>query len=137
MPISPVIAIHMGAALAALVIGPVVLWARMGPFKLPRLHRLLGYAWVILMVVAALSAVFIRDFRLPNIAGFTPIHLLVPLTLGSLVVAFVALARGQVAAHRRTMQLLYLFACVVTGALTLLPGRYLGDLVLGQWLGLL
>jgi hypothetical protein len=31
---------------------------------------------------------------------------------------------------------LYFGACIVAGGFTLLPGRYLGDLVLGQWLGL-
>ena len=33
------------------------------------------------MVVTAVSALFIRDFRMPNLAGYTPIHLLVPVTL--------------------------------------------------------
>jgi uncharacterized membrane protein len=32
---------------------------------------------------------------------------------------------------------LYLGACVTAGAFTLLPGRYLGQLIWGQWLGLL
>lgn len=34
------------------------------------------------------------------------------------------------------MQRLYVGACLVAGAFTLLPQRYLGELVLGQWLGL-
>ena len=34
------------------------------------------------------------------------------------------------------MQRLYVGACLVAGAFTLLPGRFLGQLVLGQWLGL-
>ncbi|MBL0421021.1 DUF2306 domain-containing protein [Ramlibacter sp. AW1] len=136
MQLTPLIVFHAGTALAALAIGPVVLWSRMGRLRRPRLHRLLGYTWVALILVAALSSLFIRDFRLPNVAGYTPIHLLVPVTLGSLCVAFAALARGHVVLHRRTMQLLYLSACVVTGALTLLPGRAMHDLVLRQWLGL-
>ncbi|AEG93792.1 DUF2306 domain-containing protein [Ramlibacter tataouinensis] len=136
MQFTPLIAIHMSAALAAVALGPVALWARRGRTQRPRLHRAAGYAWVTLMVAAALSAVFIRDFRLPNIAGYTPIHLLVPATLGSLVIAFRLLARGDIRGHRRWMQILYVSACLVAGAFTLLPGRYLGDLVLGRWLGL-
>jgi hypothetical protein len=68
---------------------------------------------------------------MPNIAGFTPIHLLVPLTIFSLVQAFRFLARGDIAAHARTMRLLYLGACVVAGLFTLLPQRYLGRLLWG------
>ena len=40
------------------------------------------------MVCTALSALFIRYFKLPNLAGFTPIHLLIPLTLVGLFSAF-------------------------------------------------
>ena len=133
MDMTPVVAVHTTAALAALATGPVALWARRGRVQRPRLHRAFGYAWVTLMVVAAASALFIRDFRLPNIAGYTPIHLLVPLTFGGLFGAFRHLARGNVAAHRKVMQNLYLGACVVAGAFTLLPGRYLGHRL---WSGL-
>jgi uncharacterized membrane protein len=136
MQLTPLIAVHMTAALGALVTGPVALWARRQREQRPRLHRAFGYAWVTLMVITAVSAIFIRDRRLPNIDGFTPIHLLVPVTLGMLAVAFYALAKGNIRVHRATMQRLYFGACVVAGGFTLLPGRFLGNLVLGQWLGL-
>lgn len=137
MQLTPLIAVHMTAALGAVVVGPIALWARKGARQRPRLHRAFGYAWVTLMVLAAVSAIFIRDYRLPNLAGYTPIHLLVPYTLFSIAMAFVYLARGNIAGHRQTMQWLYLGACGIAGAFTLLPGRYLGQLVWGQWLGLL
>ena len=136
MQMSPLIAVHMTAAIGAVVTGPVALWARRGRTQHPRLHRAFGYAWVTLMVVTAMSALFIRDRSLPNIAGYTPIHLLVPVTLLGLFGAFYALAKGNVARHRKVMQSLYVGACVVAGGFTLLPSRYLGQLVLGQWLGL-
>jgi len=131
MQMSPVIAVHMSAALGALATGPVALWARQGARPRPMLHRAFGYAWVTLMIVAAVTALFIRDRTLPNVAGFTPIHLLVPVTLAALVRAFRHLARRDIAGHRRTMQLLYFAACIGTGAFTLLPQRYLGHLVWG------
>ena len=137
MQLTPLIAVHLTAALCALATGPIALWARKGRTQRPKLHRAFGYAWVTLMIVTAVSALFIRDFNLPNIAGYTPIHLLIPFTLFSLVGAFVSLARGDIAAHRKTMQGLYVGACLVAGAFTLLPSRYLGQLVWGQWLGLL
>ena len=137
MQLTPTIAIHMGAALGAVLIGPVVLWARRGRTQRPTLHRAFGYAWVTLMLVAALSALGIRDTQLPNLAGYTPIHLLVPYTALGIAAAFWQLHRGQIAKHRQIMQQTYVGACLVAGALTLLPGRLLGQLVWGQWLGLL
>ncbi|MGV3494920.1 MAG: DUF2306 domain-containing protein [Ramlibacter sp.] len=132
MELSPVIAVHLTAAVLATVTGPVALWARRGRAQHPKLHRAFGYAWVTLMLVTALSAVFIRDFHLPNIAGFTPIHLLVPTTLLALFGAFWKLAHGNIAGHRKVMQALYFSACIVAGGFTLLPQRYLGQLVWGS-----
>lgn len=136
MQMSHVIAIHLTAAVAALVTGPIALWARQGRQQRPRLHRAFGYAWVTVMVITAVSAVFIRDYSLPNLAGYTPVHILVPATFAALVLAFVQLARGNIGGHRATMRRLYFGACIVAGAFTLLPQRYLGQLVWGQ-LGLL
>ena len=135
MQMSPVIAVHFTAAVGALVLGPVVLWARQGRTQRPTLHRALGYAWVTLIVLTALSAVFIRDFKLPNVSGYTPVHLLVPSTLIALALAFYRLARRDIAGHRRVMQWTYIAACLVAGGFTLLPSRYLGQMLWGQWLG--
>ncbi|MGE0351046.1 DUF2306 domain-containing protein [Hydrogenophaga sp.] len=142
MQLTPLIAVHMTAAIAAIAIGPIALWARRGhaaghPLRQrPRLHRAAGYAWVTLMLVTAISAIFIRDFRLPNIAGYTPIHLLVPIVFGSLFFSFRYLLRGNLNAHRRLMVWLYVSACLVAGAFTLLPNRYLGNLLWHEWLAL-
>jgi len=129
---SPLIAIHLSAAVCAITIGPVALWARQGAVQRPRLHRAFGYAWVTLMLVTAMSALFIRDFELPNVAGYTPIHLLIPVTLLALFGAFWKLAHGDVRGHSRIMRRLYVSACIVTGFFTLLPQRYLGQLVWGH-----
>lgn len=128
--LTPVIAIHASAALAATAIGPVALWARRAGAQHPRLHRATGYAWVTLMVTTAISAAFIHGTQGPRWGGFGPIHLLIPLTLAMLYLALRHLLRGNIAGHRRTMRRLYLGACVVAGFFTLLPGR-----LLGHWLG--
>jgi uncharacterized membrane protein len=137
MQLTPLIAVHMSAAITAVLLGPFALWARLGRTTRPRLHRALGYAWVTCMVAAALSAVFIRDFNLPNLAGYTPIHLLIPLTFFSLYRAFQYLLAGNFQGHRKSMQWLYFSACLVAGAFTLLPGRYLGHWIWSDWLGLI
>jgi uncharacterized membrane protein len=135
--ITPLIAIHLTAALGAVATGPVALWARKGATQRPRLHRAFGYAWVTLMTIAAISALFIPAVVAPLFAGMGPIHALSFVTLGMLALSFWFLAKGNIVGHRKTMQRLYVGACVVAGAFTLLPGRFLGNLVWGQWLGLI
>ena len=135
MQFTPLIAVHMTAAIGAVILGPFALWARMGSVQRPWLHRAMGYAYATLMLLAATSACFIRDFNLPNVQGFTAIHLLIPVTLISLWVAFRALAKKDFVTHRITMQSLYVSACLIAGGFTLLPSRYLGNLVWGEWLG--
>ena len=131
MDMTPTIAIHMSAALGALLIGPWVLWSRLGTTLHPRLHRALGYAWVTLMLAGSITAIFIRDTRLPNVWGYTPIHLLIPVTLVGLYVAIHAVMHRAYDVHRKTMQSLYWLACVIPGVFTLLPGRLLGKIVWG------
>ena len=110
MQLTPLIAIHMTAALAAVAIGPLALWARRGHAshqsrsQRPRLHRAAGYAWVTLMLITAFSAIFISDPTLPNIAGFSAIHLLIPIVLGMLFLAFRQLLRGNVDTRLRRLE---------------------------------
>lgn len=126
MPFTPVIAIHLAAALAATAIGPLALWARKGRTQRPRLHRASGYAWITLMVATAVSAIFISGGNGPRWGSFGLIHLLIPVTLGTMALSFVFLARRNIVGHRKTMQYVYVGACVVAGGFTLLPNRLLG-----------
>lgn len=129
MSMSPLIAVHMSAAVTATVIGPFAMWARLGMKTRPKLHRAFGYAWVTMMIVTAATAIFIRSGLGFNLYGFSPIHLLVPLTFFSLFGAFRFLARGNIAGHRKNMISLYIGACLVAGFFTFMPGRFLGDLL--------
>ena len=133
MQLTALIAIHMTAALAATAIGPVAIWTRRARWQRPKLHRRIGYTWVLLMLVTALTALFIRDFQLPNLAGFTWIHLFIPVTLGALFIAFRCLRQGDIRGHRRFMQGLYVGGCLAAGAFTLLPGRLLGNALQALW----
>jgi uncharacterized membrane protein len=95
------------------------------------LHRAAEYAWISMMLASAVSAVFIRDYALPNLVGYTLIHLLVPVTLVGIGLAFWAVLKQKYVAHRKAMQSLYWMACVVPGSFTLLPSRLLGKLLWG------
>lgn len=130
--LSPIVLVHLTFASAAVLLGPAALWARKGSQG----HRGLGYAWVTVMVGTALSAFFIRSTGKFQLYGFSPIHLLGVVTLVGVTAAIVAIAYRQVEIHRKTMQRVYLGACVGAGVFTLLPGRYLGDLLWHHTLGL-
>lgn len=123
----PLIFFHLASAVGALLVGALVLARRKGTLG----HRALGWGWVVLMAGATLSSAFIRDHRLPNVAGFTPIHALTLTVAVLLPTAIVYIRRGNVAGHRKTMQGLYLGGCIVAGIFTLLPGRFLGSLLWG------
>lgn len=128
--LSPQIIIHLAAAISATVLGPFALWARLSGKQRPKLHRAFGYAWVTLMLATAITAIFIKS-SFAFWLHFSWIHLLIPVTLISLFFAFWFLVKGKIQAHKFTMISLYVNACLITGALTLLPGRFLGQFIWG------
>jgi uncharacterized membrane protein len=117
--------VHLVVAVGALLLGPLALWLRKGS----RSHRAAGYAWITLMAAAALSSVFIRDFRLPNVLGYTAIHTLTLATFVGIGLGIWHISRRNVVRHRRVMQMTY-GAAVLAGVFAFLPERYLGGLVL-------
>lgn len=94
-----------------------------------RLHRRLGWSWIILMALVALSSFWIREIRL--IGGFSPIHLLSVVTLVSLVAAVLAARYHRVHHHRRAMTWLTYGALMGTGVFTFLPGRLMNAVLFG------
>jgi uncharacterized membrane protein len=117
----PAIQIHAFAAIAAFLLGAVVLFRRKGD----RLHRLGGRIWVALMLVVALSSFFIHTIRLWGI--WSPIHLLSVATLLSLAYAVRRIRGGDVVAHAAAMRTTYAGALIVAGAFTLVPGRIMNE----------
>lgn len=119
---SPVIQLHAGAALAALLLGLVQFAAPKG--VLP--HRILGWAWVGLMAVVGLSS-----FGITMRGHYAWIHLISGWTLLMLPLAVLAARRGRIGAHRRAMASLFLGGLLIAGGFTLLPGRIMGAVVFG------
>lgn len=129
----PVVFFHLVTAFAALLLGLVILNRRKGTTS----HRVLGWAWVVLMGSTALASGFIRDYQLPNLFGFTPIHAFTVLVAVQLPRGIWFIRRSNVAGHRKTMRGLYIGACVIAGVFTLLPGRFLGRLLWKDLLGVM
>jgi uncharacterized membrane protein len=99
MTVSPPlpIALHVAAAIAALVLGIAMLVRTKGTPS----HKLLGRAWVLLMAAVALTSFWIFEIRAG--AGPSGIHLLSVWTLISLVCAVWFIRRGNIRAHRGFM----------------------------------
>ena len=122
----PPIPWHAFAAFAALAFGGAQLALPKGTMR----HRVLGYAWVALMLVIAISSFWIQQIRL--IGPFSPIHLLSILVLVTAPLAAWYAHTHKVAAHRSAMIKLYVFALIGAGIFTLLPGRIMHAVVFGQ-----
>lgn len=116
--------IHMGAALAALALGAVLLIGRKGR----RMHRVLGWTWVTAMGTAAASSLLIRGL---NGDAFSWIHLLSAWTLVALPLGVVYARRHNVRRHSRTMIGLYVGGLLIAGAFTFLPGRLMWRIFFG------
>lgn len=114
---SPMIQIHAYGAIAALVVGTIVLLLRKGT----GLHKLLGRIWIGLMLIVSLSSFFINEGQM--LGPFSWIHALSIATLFGLVSGYAAIRRGNVAAHRANMVIVYVSGLILAGAFTLLPGR--------------
>ncbi len=120
----PVIFVHAVSMISATALGGWLLWGRKGRTA----HRVGGWAWVVLMATAAITSLFIRS-SFPNLGGFGPIHLLTLLVMVMLPLGVFMARSHRVEVHRQVMQRLYLGACLVAGAFTLLPGRILGHML--------
>jgi uncharacterized membrane protein len=125
----PLVFLHLVTALAALLIGIVLLLRRKGTCS----HRVLGWTWVVTMATTAAASAFIRDYEMPNLAGFTPIHGFTAAVAVLLPLGVAQARRRRVAAHRKTMKGMFVGGCVLAGVFALLPGRFLGTLVWQQW----
>lgn len=117
--------IHWMAALASAVFGVTIFVRKKGT----KIHRYMGRMYVVLMVVTAVSAFFIRRVAEGEVyslwTNFSFIHLLIPLTLYSLFMAIRAIRKGDVAGHKKNMIYTYLGGIVIAGAFTFLPGRHM------------
>lgn len=122
---APEIQVHAFAAMSAFVLGAVQIAAPKG--TLP--HRTLGWVWVALMAVVAISSFWIHEIRLWG--QWSPIHLLSIFSPIMLVLAIWYARRHNVRGHKITMISIFFGALVVAGLFTFVPGRIMHAAVFG------
>ncbi len=119
------IQLHAYAALAAFVLGAVQLARVKGTTQ----HRALGYTWVGLMLIVAISSFWIHDMRVWG--PWSPIHLLLIFTLAMLPLGVHCARRHNVTGHKRTMISIFAGALIIAGIFTLAPGRIMHRVLFG------
>lgn len=116
LDISPVIQIHLLAAVAAFALGGVLILARKGR----AFHRVAGWVWVALMGTVAFASLFITGI---NGDWWSWIHVLSGSTLTMLPLAVRAAKKHNLRMHRSLMIGLYSGGMLIAGGFTFLPGR--------------
>lgn len=115
---SPAIQIHAAVAFIALGLG-ILMWLRP---KGTKGHKFIGRGFVVLMLITAISAIFIREI---NNGSFSFIHLFVPLTFLGAWQAVTRIRRKNVKGHISAVKGMFFGALLIPGVLSFLPGRTL------------
>lgn len=122
---SPATQIHIAAVILAFAVGT---WMMLRPKGTPP-HRMLGRAFVVLMLTAAASSFWIRGN--PD-GSLSWLHLLAAYVMIAAPAGLLLAQFGRTRGHVMTMVGLYIGALWIAGAFTLLPGRLLHQAVFGS-----
>jgi uncharacterized membrane protein len=118
---------HLATVFPAFLIGAYLLLSQKGTPG----HRMLGKIYMSLMLVTAITTLFMSAKVGPAFMGhFGFIHLLSFLVIYSVPAAFFAARSGNIVRHRRNMIGVYVGGILVAGAFTFLPGRLLHDWII-------
>lgn len=121
---SPAIALHLSAAIPALLLGMLMLALPKGT---PR-HKWAGRVWVALIAITSFSTIWIG--QIDDGGGYSLIHLLSIWTLISVSLGVYFIRRGNRRTHRGFMIGTYL-GLLGAAAGALAPGRIAGTFMFG------
>ena len=121
--------IHVATVVPAFFLGTwLIFFSRKGM----RYHRALGYLYLALMTVTAITAIFVHELRgVPMLLGFGPIHLFIPLTLVGVAGAIYGAKTHNIRMHRRAMLAVYIGGLLIAGSFAFVPGRIMHRVVFG------
>ena len=121
---------HVATVVPAALIGT---WQIFFSRKGKPLHRALGYIYLTLMTITALSTLWVHRL-LPDgpFFGFSPVHLLIPLTLYGNYNAIIGARSHNLVQHRRGVLAVYIGGILIAGGLTFIPGRIMHAVIFGS-----
>ena len=119
---------HLATVVPAFLIGTWLMLRRKGTPG----HRALGKLYMLLMLITAVTTLFMpAEVGLQLFSHFGWIHSFSLLTLYSVPVAWFAVQRHNIEAHRQAMIGLYVGGILIAGGFTLAPGRMLHGWLFG------
>ena len=119
---------HLATILPAFTIGTYLMARRKGN----RLHRTLGKAYMLLMLITASITLAMPAQVGPRLfSHFGFIHGFALLTLYLVPTAMLAARRGDIRIHRKKMVGLYIGGLLIAGAFAFMPGRMLNNWITG------
>lgn len=117
---------HLATVLPCVVMGAFLFTMKKGT----PLHKGTGKVYMVLMLITGIITLFMPAHVGPRIFNhFGWIHLFSLLTLYSVPKAYFAARRGDVRSHKFSMIGLYVGGIIIAGSFTLVPGRYLHDVL--------
>ncbi len=119
-----VIKLHVLGAVGTVALGGLIFSMRKGR----TFHRTAGWLWVSLMLVTAVSSLFIVGI---NGDVWSLIHLISGWVLVTLPLGVWAARRHRVSAHGKAMTGIFIGSSLVAGGFAFLPGRLMWNLFLG------
>jgi uncharacterized membrane protein len=120
------IQLHAFAAMSAFVLGLVQFAAPKG--TLP--HRTVGFTWLALMLIVAVSSFWIHEIRLWG--PWSPIHLISIYVLIMIPTAVYFARKHKIRGHARTVIGMFLGGLVIAGLFTFVPGRIMHAVAFGN-----
>ena len=126
-----IIFFHAVSASVAVALGIFIFLNKKGTSK----HIISGRSWAFLLAIVSISAIYIQQI---NPGQYSPIHLLIPFTLVSLIYSIWNIRefkktkkRKYLDSHKYSMISTYFGALVIAGLFTLMPGRIIHGLLFG------
>jgi uncharacterized membrane protein len=123
------IKLHVATVVPAFFLGTwLIFFSRKGA----RRHRAVGYIYLTLMTVTAITALWIHQIPAIDIVyGFGPIHIFSIVTLSGVVGALRGAWTHNIKMHRSSMLGVYIGGLLIAGTFAFLPGRIMHALVFG------
>jgi uncharacterized membrane protein len=122
--------LHVFTVVPAFFLGTwLIFFSRKGA----RRHRAIGYVYLTLMTITAITALWIHQIPAIDIVyGFGPIHIFSIVTLSGVVGALRGAWTHNIRMHRSSMLGVYIGGLLIAGTFAFLPGRIMHALVFGS-----
>ena len=136
MTLAPLLAASFAVKLHVFTVVPAFFlgtWLIFFSRKGARFHRAVGYVYLTLMTITAITALFIHQIPAIDIVyGFGPIHIFSIVTLSGVVGALRGAWTHNIRMHRSSMLGVYIGGLLIAGTFAFLPGRIMHALVFGS-----